>query len=128
MSSLCYTGVFPISGDVSALPVRQIGPAVGYYTRVLGFALESRTETTATLRRDDAHLGLAVNGEDPEQVSVYFAVSDVEAARAELEAAGISPTTVRVDEHNGKKYRVFFAAEPFGVCFCFGQEWTGDKE
>ena len=28
--------------DIDALPVKEIGPAVGYYTRCLGFTLVSR--------------------------------------------------------------------------------------
>jgi len=94
---------------------------VGYYTQVLGFSVVSRDGNKAVLRRDEAQIGLARNGEDPEQASCYFSVSDVEALRRELEARGIEPSPLRVDEHGGEKYRVFFAKEPYGVCFCFGQ-------
>jgi lactoylglutathione lyase len=118
-----FKSVFNIgSGSPMALPVRDIGPAIAYYVHVLGFEVVEKTDKTATLRRDDANIGLAVNGEDPEQASVYFGVSDVEAVRAELEAKGIEPSGLRVDEHGGNKYRVFFAKEPYGVCFCFGQQ------
>jgi hypothetical protein len=103
------------------LPVATIGPAIGYYTHVLGFALVSKDEKTAVLKRDAVEIGLAVNGKDPEQASCYFSVSDVEALRAELDGKGIEPSAVRIDEHDGKRYRVFFAREPYGVCFCFGQ-------
>ena len=48
-------------------------------------------------------------------------VGDVEQLREELAARGIEPSPVRLDEHGGKQYRVFFAKEPYGVCFCFGQ-------
>ncbi len=48
-------------------------------------------------------------------------VSDVEALRSELDAKGIEPGHVGVQEHEGKAFRVFFAKEPYGVCFCFGQ-------
>jgi hypothetical protein len=41
--------------------------------------------------------------------------------RRDLEAKGIEPSPVRLDEHGGKRYLVFFAREPHGVCFCFGQ-------
>jgi len=107
--------------DISALPVKEIGPAVVYYTQVLGFALVARQDETATLRRDRATIGLAQNGADPEQASVYFAVNDVAALRDELAAKGIEPSPLRMDEYDGKRYQVFFAKEPFGVCFCFGQ-------
>ena len=52
--------------DIDAPPVKEIGPAVGYYTQCLGFALVSKDRTTARLRRDDVEIGLAVNGRDPE--------------------------------------------------------------
>src|SRR5436190_5508489 len=117
-----FNGVFPIGDtDIKALPVKELGPAIGYYTQVLGFSLVSKAGKTAVLQRDGATLGLAVNGKDPEQASCYFAVGDVEALRRELEAKGIEPSPLRMDEHEGKQYRVFFAKEPYGVCFCFGQ-------
>ena len=45
-----------------------------------------------------------------------------EGKREELAEKGIEPSEIRVDTINGKKYRVFFAQEPFGVCFCFGRQ------
>jgi hypothetical protein len=74
------------------------------------------------LERDGVRIGLSANGEDPEQASVYFSVSDVDAVRAELERRHIAPTPVGPTVHAGRSYRVFFAKEPYGVCFCFGQE------
>jgi len=75
---LAFTGVFPIGDtDVHNLPVKTIGPAIGYYTRVLGFAVVEKTDRAATLRRGGAQIGLAVNGKDPDQASCYFAVTDV---------------------------------------------------
>lgn len=120
--AVVFKSVHPI-GDTNpgALPVKDIGPAVGYYTQVLGFSLVSREEGKAVLRRDEAEIGLAANDEDPEQASCYFAVSDVEALRSELASKGIEPSAIRTDAHGGKSYRVFFAKEPYGVCFCFGQ-------
>ncbi len=117
-----FRSAFPIGDSkTDALPIRAVGPAVGYYTQVLGFTEVSRDEKGAVLRRDEVTIGLAVNGEDPEQASVYFDVSDVDALREELAAKGIAPSEIRVDRHGGKDYRVFFAQEPYGVCFCFGQ-------
>src|SRR5438034_11818995 len=124
-SRAVFKGVHPI-GDTNtdALPIRSLGPAIGYYTQVLGFTVVSKEKDRALLQRDEATIGLAVNGQDPEQASCYFNVSDVEALRQELEGKGIEPSPLRVDDHGGKKYRVFFAQEPYGVCFCFGQEET----
>lgn len=118
-----FNGAFPIGGETNllALPVKEIGPAIGYYVHVLGFTVSERSAKTALLRRDDATIGLEQNSADPEQVSVYFSVSDVDALQKEMFAKQIEPTSVMPSENDGKKYRVFFAKEPYGVCFCFGQ-------
>lgn len=117
-----FTGAYPIGEtDVQALPVKELGPAIGYYTQVLGFSVTDRSDRSATLRRDAAQIGLAVNGGDPEQASCYFAVSDVAALREELNAKGIEPSPIRPDTHGGRPLSIFFAKEPYGVCFCFGQ-------
>jgi lactoylglutathione lyase len=125
-ANVVFNKVSPIGDtDTSALPIRSVGPAIGYYTQVLGFSVVSKEKDRAVLQRDDATIGLAVNGADPEQASCYFGVSDVEALRRELEGKGIEPSPLRVDDHGGKKYRVFLAQEPYGVCFCFGQQIEG---
>lgn len=122
---IVFESVSPIGDtDVNALPVKDIDAALDFYTRVLGFTLVSRQDAAATLKRDTAVIGLAINGADPEQASAYFGVSDVEALRNELDAQGTDLSPLRVDDHDGKKYRVFFAREPHGVCFCFGQPAT----
>ncbi len=122
MTTLQFLSVSPIGATkVDALPVRSIGPAIGYYVHVLGFTVVEQSGETAVLRRDAATIGLAKNGEDPEQASVYFSVSDAAALRQEYCEKGIAPSELRTDEYDGKRYRVFFAQEPYGVCFCFGQ-------
>jgi predicted enzyme related to lactoylglutathione lyase len=115
-----FKGAFPISGDINALPVKDLGPAIAFYTRVLGFTVEARETDCATLRRDDAVIGIAKNDADPEQASCYFAVENVEALHAELKAAGIEPSKLTPSEHDGRALTIFFAKEPYGVCFCFG--------
>jgi hypothetical protein len=120
--NISFKAVGPIGEtDINALPVKEVGPAVGYYTRCLGFTLVSRDRTTAVLRRDDVQIGLAVNGRDPEQASCWFSVGDVDALRREYEAKGIGPGIVDEQRYDGKPYRVFFAKESYGVCFCFTQ-------
>lgn len=121
-TELKFLSAFPIGDtDVNALPVKEIPPAIGYYTQVLGFTVQARDANRATLIRDAVTIGLKVNGADPEQASIYFNVSDVEALRAELAAKGIEPSEISVSEHAGNQYRICFAKEPYGVCFCFGQ-------
>ena len=123
MAGVVFQSVSPIGDtDVKALPVCALGPAIAYYTQVLGFTVVVKTEKSAVLSRDSAEIVLELNDTDPQQASCYFAVSDVEALREEYAAKGIEPSALRVDEYGGKTYRVFFAKEPYGVCFCFGQQ------
>ena len=122
MESVTFQSASPIGEtNVNALPVKDIGPAIGYYVHILGFTVVEKDEKSAALRRDEATIGLAQNGDDPEQSSVYFSVSDAAQLRQELTDKGIEPSELRTDEYGGKRYRVFFAKEPYGVCFCFGQ-------
>jgi hypothetical protein len=119
---LCFDAVGPIGDtETHAMPVKELGPAIGYYTQCLGFALVSKDDTTAVLRRDNVQIGLAVNGRDPEQASCWFSVSDIDALWREYEAKGIAPGVIDEQKFDGKRYRVFFAKEPYGVCFCFTQ-------
>ena len=116
--SIFFKAVGPIGEtDINALPVKEVGPAVGYYTQCLGFTLVSRDRTTAVLRRDDVQIGLAVNDQDPEQASCWFSVGDVDALRREYDAKGIGPGVIDEQEYDGRPYRVFFAKEPYGDLF-----------
>ncbi len=117
-----FVGAFAIgASQVDAVPVLHIGPAIAFYTLVLGFELRSRGNETATLARGGATIGLQVNDQDPQQASFYFSVIDVDALHHELSATGIEPSEIAVQQHDGKSYRVCFAREPYGVCFCFGE-------
>ena len=116
-----FISASPISGNINALPVSDIGPAIGYYIHVLGFSLISKEEGRATLARDTATIGLEINEDDPGDVSCYFGVKDVDALREEYVQKGIEPSAIRTDTYDGKQFRVFFAKEPYGVCFCFGE-------
>ena len=107
--------------DPSALPVKEIGPAGGDYTQCLGFTLVERGPKRARLQRDDVEIGLAVNGQDPEQASCWFSVGDVDTLWLEYESKGISPGIIDEQNYDGKPFRVFFAKDPYGVCFCFTQ-------
>jgi lactoylglutathione lyase len=120
-----FNGVYPISGeDLSALPVKEIGPAVDFYKAVLSFSFVAGDETTATLKRDDAQLGLVRKPEHkPEEAgSCAFAVADLDAMRAELDGRGLDLGGIWIDEWGGKEYRVFFLREAEnGYCYCFSQ-------
>ena len=127
MSEVVFESVSPIGDtDIRALPVCALGPAIAYYSQALGFTLVVKTEKSAVLSRGGAEIVLEVNDKDPQQASCYFAVSDVDSLHEEYTSKGIEPSTPRVDEYGGKRFRVFFAKEPYGVCFCFGQPVMAD--
>jgi lactoylglutathione lyase len=118
-------GVYPISGeDLSALPVKAIGPAVEFYRSVLGCTVVSQDDQRATVQRDDARLGLVAKPDhNPgEAGSFAFGVTDLDAMHRELDGRGLDLGGIRTDEWGGKKYRVFFLREAAnGYCFCFSQ-------
>src|SRR5437868_6242303 len=110
--SVRFLGVYPIGGTkVMELPVKFVGPAVAFYTRVMGFEAVERGGRGAKLRRDGALIGLAENGDDPDQASCYFAVEGLDELHAELVV--MEPSPIGPSEHEGKKFRVFFAREPY---------------
>jgi len=121
-----FKGVYPISGeDLNALPVKEIGQALEFYKKVLGFTVVASDEAKAKLERDDARLGLIRKPDHkPEEAgSCAIAVADLDAVRAELEGRGLDLSAIRIDEWNGKKYRVFFLRESEnGYCYCFNQQ------
>ena len=118
-------GAYPISGeDLMALPVREIGPAVEFYATVLGFDVVSRDEDTAVLQRDSARIGLARKPDHkPEEAGSFaFGVTDLAAHHRELDGRGLDLGDVRIDEWEGRRYRVFFLREAGnGYCFCFSE-------
>src|SRR4051794_26039988 len=79
-----FTAVYPISGeDPAALPVRDIGPAVEFYTNALGFTAVPQDDRTAVVQRDGVRLGLVRKPDHTpaEAGSCCFAASDLDAAR-----------------------------------------------
>lgn len=121
-----FHAIFPIgASDPADLPVRDLAAAVPFYERALGFAVVERRShpaPAAVLRRDQVTLTLAENGGDPEQASCYIAVSDVDQAYAECRERGLDLSPIRLDQHGGTPYRVFFLRAPDGLCYCLGQQ------
>ena len=115
--------VSPISDeDTNALPVKDIGGAIAFYTAVLGLSVVSRDTQAAVLTRDGVRIGL-VHKEDhePGQAgSLAFAVDDLQAMHRELQMKGGKPGKFGVDEWSGKRFRTFFLREDLnGYCYCF---------
>jgi catechol 2,3-dioxygenase-like lactoylglutathione lyase family enzyme len=117
------TAAYPISDeDVNALPVKEIAPAVAFYTSVLGFSVVRQDDSAAVLIRDQVQIGLVSKPEhDPKKAgSLAFAVDDLDALRHELQEHGGRPGEFGVDEWGGKRYRTFFLREDEnGYCYCF---------
>jgi catechol 2,3-dioxygenase-like lactoylglutathione lyase family enzyme len=117
------------NGDTNAIPVKDIDPAIRFYTEVLGFAPVTRDVRSAVLRRDDVQIGLvAKTDHDPMRAgSFYFDVADVEILRREFQGNGAKPGVTQIQQYEGKNYRLFFLREcdmmevHDGYCFCFGQ-------
>ena len=126
MKKPIFKAVFPIgSAPPVQLPVRDLDQALPFYVDCFGFTVQERqvTPTPAVLlARDEIVIGLVENGGDPEQESCYIEVTDVDAAFAELSAQALDLTPIRLDEHEGGSYRLFFVRAPDGLCYCLGQQ------
>lgn len=119
MTTIRFQSVSPIgSTDPLNLPVADVQQAAAFYTTRMGFTRQP--PGAATLVRDDVTLAFAENGEDPEQASCYIAVSDVDALQAEYQNSGVNVTPVSETEYGSRRYRVFWAKDPDGICYCIG--------
>ncbi len=119
-----FEAAFPYQDNVLALPVEDLDQAASWYGQALGLTEVERRDSpvpTVIMQRDGVQIGFAINGGDATQDGAAILVSDLERARRELEANGISPGDSRVDERNGKQLRVFFVVAPDGLCYYFHQ-------
>lgn len=119
-----YVAAFPFADDVLALPIKDIAQTVKWYGEAFGLKeIERRSSPlpAVIMERDGLKLGFAINGGDAEQEGAAILVSDIQRARDELEAKGISTANWRVDERDGEKFQVFFVVAPDGLCFYFHQ-------
>jgi lactoylglutathione lyase len=114
-------------GDAMNLPVGDLAAALSFYETVLGFTVESRTDTphrAAVLARDQIRIGLAENGGDPSQDGCAFKVKDVESLFAEFHGRGLGrdpATAFSTEQRNGRSWKVFFVVAPDGLCYWFGE-------
>ena len=120
-----YEAVHPVMGEeLSALPVKAIGPAVAFCRSVLGFSVVESGGTKAVVQRDGVRLGLVREpGHRPEEAgSLAFVVTGLGTMRAGLDGHGLDLSAVRTEERAGSRCRVFFLRETEdGCCFCFSQ-------
>ena len=119
-----FSSIHPIGeSDPTAMPVRDSESAARYYTDRLDFTIRRRIDSpvkTVVVGRDGIEIGLVENGGNPDDASCYIAVDDVDAAHREIEASGLQPSGLRIDEHAGSRHKVFFIKDDEGLCYCIG--------
>jgi catechol 2,3-dioxygenase-like lactoylglutathione lyase family enzyme len=123
-----FEKAFPYGDDVLALPVSDVESAAKWYAHHFGMVEVERTSEpnpTVIMERDGARIGFSVNGGDSSQEGAAILVSDIHAARAELESRGVKIGDWRVDEQDGKRLQVFFVVAPDGLCYYFHQPIDG---
>jgi catechol 2,3-dioxygenase-like lactoylglutathione lyase family enzyme len=123
-----FEKAFPYGKDLLALPVADLDSAVKWYAHHFGMVeVERRLDPhpTVIMERDGTRIGFSVNGGDSAQDGAAVLVSDIHAARAELEGKGVKIGNWRVDERDGKRLQVFFVVAPDGLCYYFHQPIGG---
>ena len=120
-----FEAAYPYQDDVLALPVEDIDTAAGYYAKAFGLVeVERRDEPVPTviMERDGTRIGFAINGGDASNDGAAILVTDINRAREELDANGVAPGEVRIDERDDGKFQVFFVVAPDGLCYYFHQK------
>jgi catechol 2,3-dioxygenase-like lactoylglutathione lyase family enzyme len=123
-----FEKAFPYGNDILALPVSDLESSAKWYAQHFGMVeVERRSDPkpTVIMERDGARVGFSVNGGDSSQEGAAILVSDIHAARAELEGRGVTIGNWRVDEQDGKRLQVFFVVAPDGLCYYFHQPIAG---
>ena len=116
-------------GAVLALPVTDLDRTVSWYQRSFGLKEVEpvdRPVPAVIMERDGVRIGFAVNGGDASQDGAAIKVTDIRRARDELEGKGVRTANWRVDERDGRKFRVFFVVAPDGLCYYFHQPLETD--
>ena len=123
-----FEKAFPYGDDALALPVADLESATKWYAEHFAMVEVERKlepQPTVIMGRDAVRLGFSVNGGDSSQDGAAILVSDIHAARIELESTGVKIGNWRVDERDGKRLQVFFVSAPDGLCYYFHQPLDG---
>ncbi len=123
-TELLFKAARPYQEDVLALPVEDLDQASQWYANALGLTEVERRDDpvpTVIMQRDGVRIGFAINGGDASNEGAAILVSDIERARRELEASGLTPGESRIDDHDGQNMSVFFLVAPDGLCYYFYQ-------
>lgn len=122
MSSASFRAAYPYQNDVLALPVADSQEAAAWYVQNFGMQeVERGTQPNSyvILERDGVKIGFAENGGDSTQDGAAVLVSGISEIRTELESRGVKLSEWRVDENDGKQFKVFFVVAPDGLCYYF---------
>lgn len=119
-------------GDNMNLPVRDVEAALPFYEGVLGFRVQSRSDTpcSAVLARDAVQIRLVENGGDPTQDGCAFHVTDLDALFSEFNANGLQKerSAIDIEQHGDVPWRVFYVVAPDGLCYWFGERQVASGE
>ncbi|HKO96550.1 MAG TPA: VOC family protein [Pyrinomonadaceae bacterium] len=123
-----FKSAWGYQGNNLNLPVANLEDAIPFYETVMGFQVQSRSDSphrSAILGRDDIQIGLAENGGDPTQDGCAFEVDSVEAAFAELKANGLEKelSGFVIEQNQGTSWKVFYVVAPDGLCY-----WLGERQ
>ena len=116
---------FPYQQDILALPVKDLDATANWYEQHFGMSeIERRSSPhpTVIMSRDSAKIGFAINGGDAAQDGAAILVSGISSLKEELESNGVKIANWRIDERDGKRFQVFFAVAPDGLCYYFHEE------
>lgn len=127
-----YKSAWGYQGNNLNLPVTSLEDAIPFYETVMGFQVQSRSDSphkSAILVRDDIQIGLAENGGDPAQDGCAFEVDSVAAAFAELKANGLEKELSGFDteQRESTTWKVFYVVAPDGLCYWLGERQTSDS-
>ena len=124
MNTASFLAAYPYQQDVLALPVSNADEAATWYEQNFGMReIERGTQPHpfVILERDGVKIGFAENGGDSSQDGAAVLVSGINEIRTELESREVKVSEWRIDEHEGKKLKVFFVTAPDGLCYYFHQ-------
>ena len=122
MSTASFCAAYPYQNDVLALPVADSQEAAVWYTQ--NFEMQevergTQPNSYVILERDGVKIGFAENGGDPTQDGAAVLVQGISELRDELESRGVKLSDWRIDENDGKRFKVFFVVAPDGLCYYF---------
>lgn len=117
---------FGYQGKPKNLPVPDLAAALPFYENVLGFSVQSRSDTphrSAILARDHVEIGLAENGGDPTQDGCAFHVTGLQSLLGEFKTRGLQKelSDINLERRNDGPWNVFYVVAPDGLCYWFGE-------